>query len=460
MEKSFEIRVLSGIQSGAKATLPAGRATIGSADDCDIVLSADDVTGHHAALVLDGQSLTLTPLEGEVIRQDGTLIADPIPLEPHVPFGLGATILAVGPAATPWPRIDISRFGRRPDPAPHAAEPRPDTTAHPAEIPQTRQPDQPSPPQSNGPRPLATRIGGLTLYPLAALLLAGIGFIGFSWFTDGGAATGGATVEAAPAPIRPAASDRVTTALTEAGIRTNALDVRQIAENSVLVTGYVELSSQEASLRTVAAALDTDVVSRVWAMDTLVAQAQKRLSELAPGLSVAPVEPGVVAVTGYLADEPRRTRILAAVREDVPGLRTVVDRLTGPRDLADLLTVAIAASPLAGTVAVDPLGDDGVVVRGALGQDGLETWNAVLAGLEADLGTALPVRTAFVPVAGDLPFTIRGVVAGPMRYVMTGDGKRVGEGGTLGGGFMVERIADGEVTINGHGQTFVQRLKE
>lgn len=112
MEKSFEIRVLSGVHGGARATLSEGRTVIGSADDCDIVLSADDVLAHHAAVTVGENGLSITPLEGEVSRADGSLITDEEPLSPNTLFGLGASIMAVGEAGAPWPHLDVSQFGR------------------------------------------------------------------------------------------------------------------------------------------------------------------------------------------------------------------------------------------------------------------------------------------------------------------------------------------------------------
>lgn len=307
---------------------------------------------------------------------------------------------------------------------------------------------------------MTTRIGGLTLYPLVALLLAGIGFIGFSWFTSGGASTGEQKAVSPVSAPRATIVERLTEALESAGVPLAHLDIRQLSENSALVTGYLELSGQQETLRSVIAGLDGEVAIRVWTQDALMEQARQRLSDLAGDMRVESVEPGIIAVSGYLANDSRRDRILAAVREDVPGLRGVVDRTVGPRDLARRLREEVAASPLAGQITVET-GDRGdVVASGTLGQAGLEAWNAMIAAVGTDLGTAVPVRTAFVPLASDLPFTIRGVIAGPMRYVITDTGRRVGEGGNLGGGFSVDRIADGEVTITGRGQTFVQRLKE
>lgn len=239
-----------------------------------------------------------------------------------------------------------------------------------------------------------------------------------------------------------------------------SVDVRELSPDSVLVTGYVELSGQKETLSQVVASVGVKAALRVWAQDELTAAARERLAQLAPSLRVESLGGGAVAVVGYLSDGINRERVLSALREDIPGLKAVVDKLVSPKDLAQMLKDAVAASPIAGSVVIE---DDAgtVVARGSLGESGVESWSRIVERIaQAHGGSPPPIRTAFVPRADELPFTIRAVVSGPMRYALTDTGRRVVEGGQLGGGFTVQKIGDGEVTIAGRGQVFVQRFKE
>ncbi|HLO78025.1 MAG TPA: type III secretion system inner membrane ring subunit SctD [Magnetospirillum sp.] len=468
MEKQFEIKVLSGVQAGAKAILHASRVVVGSADDCDIVLAADDVLAHHAAISLSDSGAKITGLEGEVFRADGTLVSGDEPLAPHEPIGLGGMMLAIGAVGTPWPRIDLSTFGRRPV----AAEgPTNATTANTTTANATTANDGPMarPLSAAGQRmPVAGReksgglirlasvgrvgdgLGRTTLYPLIALLVVGIGFIGFTWF--------GEQSPAEAAAGTPTETARVAEALRKVGLD-GTVEIRPLRDGAVLLNGYVELSSQKRTLTEGIIVPGVEIFSRIWAQEELVKAAQQRLSELAPGLTVTPVAPGVIAVGGYLATPERRGRIVSTIREDVPGLREVIDRIVTVNDAARTIKSAVAESSLNGKVRVE-VADGMIVARGSVNNEGMAAWNAVVASVLRDNGQTIPIRAEFVPDLSELPFTIRGIVSGPIRYVVTDNGRRVAEGGQLGGGFSVASVGDGEVTIVGQGQKFVQRFKE
>lgn len=113
MEHQFELRVLAGVHGGARAAFHDGRVVIGSAEDCDIVLLDENVAPRHVALAINGETVTVSPLDGEVLRDDGTLVTDGEVLPAFRPIGIGASIVAVGPADGSWPRFDITKFGRR-----------------------------------------------------------------------------------------------------------------------------------------------------------------------------------------------------------------------------------------------------------------------------------------------------------------------------------------------------------
>lgn len=465
MEKQFEIKVLSGVQAGARASLHGLRVVIGSADDCDIVLSADDVVARHAVLTLGPEGLSIAALEGEVTRADGSLVTDDEPLLPHAPVGLGGSIVAVGEGGVPWPRIDLATFGRRP--AAPADDFRPEGEVTPSDVPVRATSDAPvvvdeHPASRQAPTFLSVPSGRQTVYPLIVLLLVGVGFIGFTWFAEGPADAQVAQQTMALADdvagTEVSDSERVEAALAAGGFG-DAIEIRSLRDGAVILTGYVELSRQKEALSQGLGVDGVEIMTRVWAQEDLVKAAERRLVDLDPGLTVSSVGLGVVALGGFLDTPDRRERIVSTVREDVPGLREVRDQMVTPIDAAREVRAAVADSALAGKVQVD-VADGTVVARGALGGDGIGIWNTMLADLRNRHGDALPVRTEFVPVISDLPFAIRGIVAGQMRYVMTDGGRRVSEGGDLGGGFRVEAISDGEVTIVGQGQRFVQRFKE
>lgn len=433
MQSNLELKVLAGPHAGAKAALRDKRILIGSAEDCDIVLGLDDVMGRHAAILAEGGGVVIEPLEGEVTGPDGAPLSGARAMPPFAPFSLGATVIAIGEAGAVWPRVDPTRFAPR-GPAPigaeQAASPRPAKMPVVTASARSRDPSR------------------LTLYPLIVLLVIGIGFIASNWFTgkDGGV------------PPRPAPLAQARAALAALGLADD-IEVRAVGERVLLITGYVELSDHKTSLKEQVKVRGADVVFRVWAKQEQLLQARDRVAELAPGLRVETVSAGAVRLSGYLADPDRRNRVVLAVREDVPGLREVVDDIVTRPDAERMLRQAVAESPLSGRVSL--LTRDGdLVAEGILSDGEIALWQTLLADFRSRYAADIPVGAVFLPRTEDLPFALRAVLAGPSGFVVTQTGRRVMVGGELGAGYVLEAIGQGELTIRRGEQVFVRRFRE
>lgn len=457
MKHNLELRVLAGIHAGAKARLWGGRVIIGSAEDCDVILALDDIAEHHAMLLIDGEGVAIEPVDGEVNHPDGTPVIRREPLAPFTPICLGATVIAVAAADAAWPRIDVAAIQRR-----SAVADAGTADGWPAPVAASSDAGHPSPQGSRAvaARPFARwrrlQFDRFTLYPLSVLLVVGIGFIGSTWLTRGDAAAVGLPPHAptaAPSPLHQASA-----VLSALGMG-DGLEVRALGDRTLLLTGYVELSAQKATLKERMNVEGVEVVHRVWAQEDMLRQARNRVAQLAPGLEVEIVGPGVVRLRGYLADADRRNRVVMAMREDVPGIRSVVDEIVSRADAERFLGEALANSPLAGRVSLKPT-ESGITAEGVLSEDELGIWSEVLAVFRARYGAEVPVTAAFVPRPQDLPFTLQAVVAGPPGFVVTQGGRRVMKGGDLGEGFMLEAIGKDELTIRRGAQTFVQRFRE
>lgn len=446
MKHDLELKVLAGVHAGAKARLHGDRVVIGASDDCDVVLAVDDVAAHHAALVIEGGEVFVEPLDGEVMRPDGASVSGRERLDAFAPLCLGATWIAVAEAGGSWPRIDPASLHPR-----RALSLAADTEA---EVQGVEPQGVASAAASVRRRRLAFE--RVTLYPLAVLLLVGIGFIGSTWFMRGDA---GAVAPSLPPPGQsPTAVEQADLLLADLGLE-NTLELRPIGERTLLVTGYVELSRQKTTLKERMTLPGVEFVHRVWAQEDLLRQARDRVAEAAPELKVETVKAGVVRLRGYLPDGDRRNRVVMALREDVPGIRDVVDEIVTRADAERLLRDALDESTLAGRVTLRPT-PDGVAAEGVLGDADLAAWRQLLAQFRARYGTEVVVNTAFVPRPQDLPFGVRAAVAGPGGFVMTGDGRRVMRGGDLGGGYVLEAVGGDEITIRRGEQVFVQRFKE
>ncbi|MDR2934632.1 MAG: type III secretion system inner membrane ring subunit SctD [Candidatus Adiutrix sp.] len=105
-----ELRILSGPHLGAALELPEGVYLVGSADEADLILAADDtVAGRHLELtVRAGPTVSARPLEGEA-----ALAGRPLPPEgglipPGEALSLGFTALAWRPKGESWGAITLA----------------------------------------------------------------------------------------------------------------------------------------------------------------------------------------------------------------------------------------------------------------------------------------------------------------------------------------------------------------
>ncbi|WP_185961334.1 type III secretion system inner membrane ring subunit SctD [Telmatospirillum sp. J64-1] len=453
----FGIKVLQGVHAGAKGTLGDGRTVVGSAPDCDIVLAIDEVMAHHAALSVEGGTVTLIPLEGEIMRADGSLIAEPETLPPLTPFAVGSSIMAIGPSGAPWPRIDLSTFGRRILAEPEMQVQTASQAQEAAALPQKAGADKPvavaasAQPAAKKERGALSVMGHFKLYPLVVLLAVGAGFVAFS--TLSGGAGGDVPVVAEVQPV-----EEIVQRLQQMGL-SEQVQVRAISNRVVMVSGYVADAAERALVEENLTLPGVQMVMRVWVQEDLLREARNRLAELADTVQVVDAGPGALRLTGHVADNSTRNRILATLREDVAGTRDVIDEIMTRSDLERQFREVLGKSPLSHRVRVEE-SQTGLVAHGALGKAELEQWQGLTQAFAEQYGGNLPIRTAFVPEVGKLPFFIRGVIAGPLPYIITDDGRRVMVGGTIADNYQLVAIEDGKVTIRNGEQLFEQRLTD
>lgn len=100
---SLELRVLAGLQAGARLNLPDGRRMLGSGEACDIVLAGPGVEAQAMVIVVDGVQLHLQPCQPGCGLTAGDSFSEPFMLEAGVPFHLGDIWLVVDHPESPWP---------------------------------------------------------------------------------------------------------------------------------------------------------------------------------------------------------------------------------------------------------------------------------------------------------------------------------------------------------------------
>lgn len=442
MSKNFEFRVLAGLQAGARATLGDTRQIIGSDDACDLILAGDGIAPRHAAVTASESGIVLEVLDGPVRKLDGSEVTGQVSLNEGEPIRLGAVVIGIGSPDQEWPPME-SFLPSRP-----AEEPMPAAAAAAAADVAIR----PEPAPSAAP-PKRQR----SMFMLAAPAIGFVAIVGAltAIFLSGGQEVPEQT------PVTVSGEDRaraVAAKIRELGMA-ERLSVRNLDEHTVIVSGYLESASQRTSVAQKLRLDGVEVALRVWAEDQMVETATALIRPIAPGVEVTSVSPGVLRLSGYADDAATVERVMAAVRDDVPGVRDAENRIITRPELIRVFERTVLEHGLAGRV---KLAMDGgaVVASGTLAEKDVEAWNTALAKFQRAHGTRLEIRTAFTPRTEELPFAIRSIVRGPLSYVTTTSGRRVGEGGELHPAYRLVAIRDGELEIERDGQTFIHRLEQ
>lgn len=99
----LELRVLAGLQAGARLTLSDGRHVLGSGEACDIVLAGPGIDPQALVIGVEGDQLRLQPGQPGCGLTAGDSLSEPFMLAPGVPFHLGDIWLVVDHQASPWP---------------------------------------------------------------------------------------------------------------------------------------------------------------------------------------------------------------------------------------------------------------------------------------------------------------------------------------------------------------------
>ena len=109
-QPALTLRVVRGVHSGAERRCHhRDVVVIGSADECDVILSDQHVAGNHCLLSVTGAQLSVRPLApGVTIDERELAPGEPVRVEPFQVIGGGNAAFALGPAwnARAWQKLD------------------------------------------------------------------------------------------------------------------------------------------------------------------------------------------------------------------------------------------------------------------------------------------------------------------------------------------------------------------
>jgi type III secretion system YscD/HrpQ family protein len=444
-DRMLELRVLTGTHAGARVLLPDQPQSLGSASDCDLILTDEGLLAHHAQIEAQGDGTVLlrwlAPPGQEVMLQAGEGAE------------LGPVRIAIDSADMPW-RESVTLRGPVATPAVLDAT---------AEEPGKPRDGQRSEPPKHPPRftsALANGLGwafaGLGLLTFGIALVQRIPFGAGpasppSMAKDAGAASGQtapsalAAVEAAIAPLGLGSRVRI-----EADARAGAHGLRVRA-------AYLDAAQAQAlreALQRVSPVPRLDILTpdQVQALleDALLMQdggTTSRLTALA-------LEGGRFRIEGRAGSRLQGDELLARLQRAVPWVQGLDSALVIDEEEAQALLRALQALGL-GEVEGQWLAGR-LELRARIPPTQMARWERGLATAVAShpVPFRVAVSPAAPPVATALPFTLRSIVGGVMPFVTLSDGRRLAVDGQAEGWRLLAIRPEAVVFENAQGLRF------
>lgn len=469
--KRHILKILSGPHLGAEMLLAPGTYLIGSDPECDIILRDQTVAPRHARLTVLQEGLAVSPAEDAAYLDGEKLESQETPLDLHQIVTLGTTHFGIGVEGEPYPLSplpvimpegpSVSEGGDGSEPDRRADPDGPeDPGAAPAEYPE--EPDRES---SGG-------TGRLAAAAVLILLLAGVGlFFGFSEaFTSG-----------------PEKKLTKTDRIEEIHRLCEKHDIRGVKvvegfEGALMIQGYLDTAAQKQTLFQAVKALPFRVLLKVRVIERIIDAARETLDAYGLPLEAAWETGGTLVLKGYMGDKTRLRKPMARLREEIPSLERIEDRVTAYESLIPALFQILEAHRVKGDAEflVYP---DHILFQGDLNPESMENWKQAKADILKRYGTGFALRenlqsTEAKPASGPNPaprmktaeaslpksdhdqsnplpgLQIRGVTLGPVSYVTTSSGIKYFPGGVLDNGFVIKAIRPDGLVLTAKGRDY------
>ena len=445
LQAQVELRVLVGPQAGSSLSLGIGDYSLGTSDECEIILMGSRLEAIHARLSFDGDQITVKPVEGKVCDAQGNEILDTFPLTLGMPVDLGGVWVSVDSVDARWP-----------DPAdvlPTTAPPSPvEQTVTESEIP-TQAADNPASRLRN--RAKITLI--ISAVGLSLIVLAGISVM--AWMIEQQTHPKIVATESNPVvPTIPVNQQKILQIIQNLDLA-SSVEMKISDKGTVSVSGYLPDSNTKKRLIQVLDNISPSPKTELYVDSELLEAARKVLADkLDPArakLKADSITNGVLKVRGAVSMQTAKESAYELVKSEVAGVRQIDGVILQADDLPQQFQEKIISAGLAKKLQVISRQPE-FVLRGAMSEEDLRNWETVLTEFNEDYGKILPIRATIRVVQKKSPFNVQIVVGGNMPFVITESGQRVTRGGDINGHTLIT-IKDTEVIFDGNEKIKISR---
>lgn len=433
------LQVLSGVHAGAAVPLASGRYVLGKEDACDLIFCEEAFGEGSLLLEVAGAKASLTASPGLPVLVEGQPPKGPShPLSPGETVTVGFTTFALGSESG----LPASSSGMGTG---HGSAHGPSNPA--------RDPRKPSaaPVRPAGDTPSGK--GKVFFLGLAALLLP----LAF-WLVH-------SLLAARIDPEAQAAEIR--RSLAGWGFA----DVRvQVGPQGLLVIGHVPKDRQKETLMAWLAKQAPPPSTTLWSVEKMAHSARQVLDLYRVKLQAAIGPGGRLELRGALDDAKRVEEILAALKQDVPGIASLENRVHTSADLFPFFNRALAKHRLLSKIRLEM--DNGrvraLLLKGKVDSADAARWKQVKAEARKELRLEIEEKWTDQPSPAllknttaylELDHGLMAVHVGALNYLTLKNGRKWFEGAHLRSGRVIKSIRQDKIVLEMDGREEIYYLK-
>ena len=437
LQKQIELRVLLGPQAGSRLTLSSGNYELGAGDDCAIILSGPKVENCHARIEFDGETASITPLEGKISDAQGGEITETLVLTLGMPLEIGGIWISVDDVDAEWPNpTDVVPVM----PAmPHAA---PEPTA--PEVAADVEPETGSNRKvSRFRRMFVVLVSflGISTAAIAALLI---------WANVGEQHAKQPPITTRAVLADPPSMKKVRDIVASSGIGAT-IEISATRDRKVQVRGFVPDDRTAKSLQLALADVSPPPTVELHIDSLLMENAAQLIAEKIDAgrakLKVESVTGGVLTLEGAVVSQSVRESIMDLLHAGLPDLKHVNASIVLAEDLPQILQDQLAETGLLKKMQIIDRQPE-FILRGSLTEEDMQRWESLIVKFSEKYGKLLPVKATIKLTYRKPPVHVQAIVGGNTPFVITESGDRVTRGGDINGNTLLI-VKDNEIIFEG-----------
>ena len=434
----LELRVLHGPQAGSRLTLFVGEYTLGTDDECEVMLAGPRLMGLHAKIKIDADTASISPIDGNILDAHGKQISGDTPLALGMPIEIGGIWISIDEVDAPWPSTETLI------PQPTAAPlPEPEELSEPSPVlaPETQNIGDFSVQRARAKRFLIMSLSGLAT-------IAVLGVTGALWLSSQPMPPASTMVaNTPPQTTAPTLSNRLAETFPGRVVQISAGN-----GGTSVVTAYATDAAMATRMQQMVRKLDGTAVIHLFTDDGMLESARNvalkyRQEGTRAIVKVTDMKNGTATIRGVVASQSVRDELMENFRNSVPGLRSIDLVAQSVDELPSLLTDRMTAADLSKKLQIVSRQPE-FMLRGNLSEEEIQRWETVLIQFTEEFGQILPIRAMISLQQKRPPVNVQTVVGGSMPFIITDTGQRIGVGGEA-NGHTISAIRDDEIIFDG-----------